>query len=279
MIKKADKRGSQSIFNRLNESFRSTQFYHSYADIKQLRHYNWLLVAFDILSVLTFLYVIPYVFIMAFNQTVLYYITVAFGPLTGIALQGLRLLYAALLLFSLVFFRYCITDIAISKLGTSLNFRKFWKLYFIMLLNSAVLYAALTFVMMIIQFSVRAVFIQYLRLIIVIPIAILAYLYYNALIAAYFNTQSIMPSIKQALRFTFKLRNFAVYISLLLALTLFSIIYLAGSAFMYFFFRDTTEFQYAVYLYIMIALFLVIMYVAVYFNRFYFPRLYQVKRN
>lgn len=273
MTKQNKKGVNQSHFSRVKQSFKQSLFYQSLTDIKALGNYNWLIVLFDILSLLTFLYLIPYLFITAFNQSTLYYISLAFGPLTNIALHGVRFIYAALLILGLVFFRYCILD-AQSRLSSKFGLKAIWKIYFTVLVNFVVVYVALSVVMFLIQFSVRGAFVPYLRLIIVIPLAVAGYLYYNALVLEAFRNQRMTEAIRNAHAATFTVRNWSAYVAFIAALLIFSVLYILGNAFMYLVFKDVNQFQYAVYLYIMVALFFILMYLAVYFNRFYLMRLY-----
>ncbi len=265
--------------NSFKQRVASTACYRALQQVKNLGKYNWLLVLFDLLFVLS-VYGIVGLSYLVFSQGTAYAVQTVLGSFTSYFFIAAMILYVALLLFTLAFFRYSITDIMINQLETKLDVKRVLKLYALNLSVFAVFFISLLAVINLFEFAVRRDFFPYLRDASAAAALILYYFAYNATATLFFRESpsgfSSIFSQVFAIVFSRKLwKLMIVFLTFVISLGIFFILY-----FGIFILTKSTVFRtdplyFENYVTLSAFVFILFAYLAVFFNRFYFMELFE----
>ena len=262
---------------RLKDKIRATAFYAAYLQILSLGYYNWLVVLLDILSILS-VYAILSLSGLFFNVNTFALIRQSLGPFSNHILIFSMIIYVALLIFSVSFFRYSIMDIIVNKLKTKLDLKGISKLYFLNLLIFSMVIIFLTVSMNILRFILREDFYSYFRDFVAVVTILIYYLAYNLTVTNFFiNKQAgIYYVIKSMFNtiFSRKLwKLFSGYMTFIIFLGTYVVVYFISNAIAALTaFRDSVLYlkYYPSYISVFAWIAYLFMYFGIYFNRFYF---------
>ncbi len=264
------------VIVKLKDKISSTAFYSAYLQILSLKHYNWLIVLFDILFIFS-VYVILSTAGLFFNLTTFTLVRQSLGLFTNYLLILSMLIYVALLLFSVTFFRYSIVDVINNKLKTKLDLKRVFKLYLLNLSIFLIFFTFITITINILLFALRADFYPYFRDAITVLTILVCYLAYNFIVAEFFISKQlkIVERVKDVFKIIFSmilLKLSALYITFIIFLGIFIILYFISNTIMAFtLFRDSNIYlkYYPLYIDIFAWIAYIFVYLAIYFNRFY----------
>jgi len=272
-----------SYLSKLKGKLKSTAFYDAYSQFLALKHYNWLIVLFDVLFVLS-IYTILFLAGLFFNANTLLALAQFLRGITNYLIIFSMLIYVALLILSLTFFRYSIMDIIKNKLKTKLDLKRLLKLYLLNLLIFIVFFTFLMVIMNVLSYTLRADFFPYFRDIITISTAIVFYLVYNLSATEFFvnkkssnfSTIILLKSVFRAI-FSKKLwKLMPLFLTFLVFISFYVILYFVTSTIAAVtIFRDPILYikYYPFYLTVLAWIAYVFIYFWIYFNRFYITTL------